>query len=223
MNKRFPFLPPDVETREFTAVKETRKADGKEPRTVFSGYAAVFDELSEDLGGFREKIQPGAFRNSIANPNIMALVDHMPDRLLGSSQTGRVKVVEDERGLGTEITPVMTSYARDVEALLDAGEKTKMSFGFRTISDKWEKVDGEDIRTLLEVDVFDVSIVTNPAYPATDVAVAKRALDEFRREDRTEEPEPEPDQKAPAGEEYDAKAADEAIMRRIALLEAKHG
>lgn len=226
MSERYPGLPEGIETREFTAVRETRTKDGGEPVTVLTGYAAVFDSLSEDLGGFREKIAPGAFKRSIKNPNVMALIDHMPNKLLGSSATGRVTVSEDRRGLATEITPVMTSYARDLEALLDAGEKTKMSFGFRTVQDKWEKVDGEDIRTLLEVDVFDVSVVTNPAYPATDVSVARRSLAEAREAEVTPEPkaeEPEgaagPEKGADRVAELEAKI--ENMGRRVELLEAK--
>lgn len=171
----------DMERRSFADYEVREDEAGK---VVLVGHAAVFDTLSEPLGGFRERILPGAFADSLKKPNVVALVDHDPQKLLASTKTGRVRLAEDERGLATEIEPVDTSYTRDVLNLLRAGEKQSMSFGFRTIKDTWERVDGEDVRTLHKVDLFDVSVVTSPAYTATDVGVATRSHDAWAANQR---------------------------------------
>ncbi len=145
---------------------------------VIVGRAAVFDALSEDLGGFRERVAPGAFAATIAEDDIRALINHSPDYVLGRNRAGTLKLAEDEEGLSVRITPPDTSYARDLAASIGRGDMSGMSFGFRTITDEWNIEDGETVRTLKAVRLFDVSAVTFPAYPRTDVAV--RALTAFR-------------------------------------------
>ncbi len=145
---------------------------------VIVGRAAVFDALSEDLGGFRERVAPGAFAATIAEDDIRALINHSPDYVLGRNRAGTLKLAEDGEGLSVRITPPDTSYARDLAASIGRGDMSGMSFGFRTITDEWNMEDGETVRTLKAVRLFDVSAVTFPAYPQTDVAV--RALTAFR-------------------------------------------
>ncbi len=145
---------------------------------VIVGRAAVFDALSEDLGGFRERVAPGAFAATIAEDDIRALINHSPDYVLGRNRAGTLKLAEDGEGLSVRITPPDTSYARDLIASIGRGDMSGMSFGFRTITDEWNMEDGETVRTLKAVRLFDVSAVTFPAYPQTDVAV--RALTAFR-------------------------------------------
>ena len=145
---------------------------------VIVGRAAVFDALSEDLGGFRERVAPGAFAATIAEDDIRALINHSPDYVLGRNRAGTLKLAEDGEGLSVRITPPDTSYARDLIASIERGDMSGMSFGFRTITDEWNMEDGETVRTLKAVRLFDVSAVTFPAYPQTDVAV--RALTAFR-------------------------------------------
>ena len=145
---------------------------------VIVGRAAVFDALSEDLGGFRERVAQGAFAATIAEDDIRALINHSPDYVLGRNRAGTLKLAEDGEGLSVRITPPDTSYARDLIASIERGDMSGMSFGFRTITDEWNMEDGETVRTLKAVRLFDVSAVTFPAYPQTDVAV--RALTAFR-------------------------------------------
>ncbi len=145
---------------------------------VIVGRAAVFDALSEDLGGFRERVAQGAFAATIAEDDIRALINHSPDYVLGRNRAGTLKLAEDGEGLSVRITPPDTSYARDLAASIGRGDMSGMSFGFRTITDEWNIEDGETVRTLKAVRLFDVSPVTFPAYPQTDVAV--RALTAFR-------------------------------------------
>lgn len=141
------------------------------------GHAAKFDSLSEDLGGFRERIAPGAFAQTIKTGDIRALWNHDSNIVLGRNKSGTLRLSEDSAGLLWEADAPQTQLVRDmVLAPIERGDVSQCSFGFYTLNDKWAKMDGEWIRTLLEVELFDVSPVTYPAYPSTDVAV--RSLQE---------------------------------------------
>ncbi len=139
------------------------------------GHAAVFNRDSELLyGSFIERIAPGAFAKSLAKPDdVRALINHDPNLILGRNLSGTLTLREDETGLRVEIDPPKTSYAADLLESTRRGDISQMSFGFETIKDQWERGQNgaPDIRTLIEVKLFDVSPVTFPAYPDTDVAV----------------------------------------------------
>lgn len=173
----------DIERRAFQ-IDEVRVdgADGK-PRLV--GHAAVFDSLSDDLGGFREKIAPGAFSKSLGG-DVRALFNHDPNIVLGRTRSKTLRLSEDSRGLAIEIEPPDTASARGVLESIRRGDVSEMSFAFRTISDTWEETDDGQIRTLNEVELFDVSPVTFPAYPQTDIAA--RSRDAWRASQAAETP-----------------------------------
>lgn len=138
---------------------------------VIEGHAAVFNELSQDLGGFREQIAPGAFAKTIKEADVRALWNHDPNYVLGRNKAGTLEMEEDEKGLKVKIHPPKATWADDLRESIKRGDVSQMSFGFRTIKDHWEERDGaEVIRTLLEVQLFDVSPVTFPAYLKTDVS-----------------------------------------------------
>jgi len=152
------------------------RAAGDGP-TKINGHAAKFDVLSEDLGGFRERIAPGAFAQTIKSGDVRALFNHDSNIVLGRNKAGTLRLSEDSAGLSFEIDAPQTQLVRDmVLAPIERGDVSQCSFGFYTQQDKWAKRDGEWERTLLEVELFDVSPVTYPAYPSTDVAV--RSLQE---------------------------------------------
>lgn len=140
------------------------------------GYAAVFNELSDDLGGFRERIAPGAFAKSLGN-DVRALFNHDTNFVLGRTTTRTLRLSEDERGLAIEIDPPPTTFARDMLAGMRRGDISQMSFGFRVLpgGDIWDNIDGEIVRTLTNVDLFDVSVVAIPAYPQTTAEVRAHA------------------------------------------------
>jgi HK97 family phage prohead protease len=83
---------------------------------------------------------------------------------------------EDDKGLRVEIDPPDTSYANDLTKCMERGDVDQMSFGFWTIADRWDEIDGEYVRTLMECDIDggDVSVVTYPAYPDTAAALRSR-------------------------------------------------
>lgn len=151
---------PDIELR----------TDGDNGPRILIGYAAVFDELSEDLGGFRERIAPSAFASSVGG-DVRALFNHDTNLILGRTKANTLMVAEDQRGLRCEITLPDTTVARDLLESVRVGNIDQMSFGFRTKKDNWEEVDGQIIRTLLDIELLDVSPVTFPAYPQTEIAL----------------------------------------------------
>jgi len=135
------------------------------------GYAAVFGKMSDNLGGFREKIAPGAFKRTLKQADVRALYNHDPNVVLGRTSNGSLTLREDDRGLWMEIDPADTSDARDVMALIKRGDVDQASFAFRVLKDEWDNGQEPPVRTLNEVQLFDVSAVTYPAYPQTTVDV----------------------------------------------------
>lgn len=157
-----------VRMREVRVVRE----DGDEGPRRIEGYAAVFGEWSEDLGGFREQIAPGAFKKTIQESDVRALFNHDANYVLGRSRSGTLSLREDERGLFFSVVPPETSWAHDLMVTMGREDVDQMSFGFETVRDRWEQdAEGMARRTLLEVKLFDVSPVTFPAYPQTSAQV----------------------------------------------------
>ena len=176
----------EKEERRFLPLKLKIEKREDEP-TKIVGYAAVFNSLSENLGGFREKIKPGAFRNALKISDTRALFNHDRNFVLGRQSAGTLNLKEDKTGLHIEIDPPDTSFARDLMVSIGRGDITQQSFGFTVKKDEWKDLDGDEpLRTLTEVgELFDVSPVTFPAYPDTNVAV--RSL-EAARDTGTDKP-----------------------------------
>lgn len=160
-----------------TVTAEFRAAlDGEERR--ITGHAAVFNSLSEPLATwhgevFREKIARGAFAKTIGEADVRALFNHDPNFVLGRNKAGTLALAEDRRGLAVDITPPETDWARDLMRSMRRGDIDQMSFGFEVVKDDFaiDHETNETIRTLKEVRLFDVSVVTYPAYPQTDADV----------------------------------------------------
>jgi len=137
---------------------------------TFTGYASVFNSPSQDLGGFIEYVAPGAFKRSLQSRNEVKLLwNHDSGEPLASLRGGTMQLIEDERGLKVTATLPQTSRGRDVAELLRTKVIDSMSFGFNVIKDTWSR-DGQT-RTLDSVRLFEVSIVSFPAYEATTAQV----------------------------------------------------
>ena len=163
----------DKEIRIFESEVEIRETEGEDKK--IRGHAAVFNKLSVDLGGFREKIDPGAFAKTVKKNGVLALWNHDSNIVLGRSPK-TLSLSEDDKGLAIEIDPPNSPNGQNAVEAIRRGDVRKMSFAFRTITDQWDR-DGEKmpIRTLKEVELLDVSPVAYPAYPQTDVALRSRA------------------------------------------------
>lgn len=165
----------EVERRFCTqhGLRLARRADDQPP--MIAGYAAVFNTLSVELWGFREKIAPGAFAGSLGD-DVRALWNHETGIVLGRTKSGTLRLAEDEVGLAIEIDPP-ASAANYVETI-ERGDVDQMSFAFRALEQTWDEDDeGVLVRTLLKVKLYEVSPVTFPAYPATSVGVRSGQLD----------------------------------------------
>jgi HK97 family phage prohead protease len=153
---------------------EVRSGD-EEEKPKIRGHAAVFEKLSDDLGGFREKIAAGAFSKTIKKDDVRALFNHDPNYILGRNKAGTLTLEEDEKGLYFEIDPPDTQYGRDLQVSIDRGDITQCSFAFEVDGKKGEEWDMQEgktpIRTLNALKLYDISPVTYPAYPQTDVKV----------------------------------------------------
>ena len=168
----------EIEKRLF-GVQELRVESSEGGPSKIVGHAAMFNTLSSDLGGFRERIDPGAFADTIASDDIRALINHDSNLVLGRNTAKTLNLVEDVRGLSIEIDVPDTSFARDLVVSIERGDVSQMSFAFSVTREEDESFDfiGDDvIRTLHKVRLFDVSPVTYPAYPDTNVGVRSVAL-----------------------------------------------
>lgn len=150
--------------------------DGESPQTI-SGYGALFNVLSENLGGFREQIAPGAF-DGVLEDDVRALFNHDPNLILARSP-GTLSLSVDSTGLRYEFEVGTRSYEADLLESIQRGDVSQSSFAFWVEEDEWDEDDeGRIVRTIVKVRrLYDVSPVTYPGY--TDTSVAARGLDQF--------------------------------------------
>lgn len=180
---------PEREIRSFTVELKTKKrqdGDGS-PLPMIEGYAAVFNSRSENLGGryweFYEEILPGAFTEAIREDDIVANFNHNSDYVLGrntSQPEPTLTLREDEKGLFVEIDTPDTSYARDLVRSIERGDIKGMSFAFTLVDSYWRVEDEKEILYVEKAKLYDVSVVTHPAYRETSVGL--RALMQERME-----------------------------------------
>lgn len=135
-------------------------------RTLF-GYAARFGDQTS-IAGWTEVIQSGAFQRTLAAPSaksIRAVYEHDDKALLGRVGAGTLRLSEDDKGLAFELDLPDTSLGRDLAELVKRGDVAGCSFGFIPVGERW---DGE-VRSLLDVDLHEITITANPAYPTTSL------------------------------------------------------
>lgn len=141
------------------------------------GYAAKFDRLADIGGYFQEKIAPGAFADAITG-DIRALVDHDPGRVIGRSKSGTLRLAEDGTGLRVEIDVPDTSDGNDLWVLVERGDISGMSFGFRVTKETWDETGETPVRTIHKLELHEVSAVAWPAYE--DTTIGLRSLEAAR-------------------------------------------
>ena len=155
--------------------------DEKESRKMV-GHAAVFGEVAEIGGWFREQIEPGAFKASAKKDDVRALFNHDENYVLGRNTAGTLKMSEDSRGLKVTIDPPDTQFARDLGVSIERGDISQMSFAFQVLEEEWIRGEKKelDLRKIKKVRLFDVSPVTFPAYDGTDIGL--RSHQEWRKQ-----------------------------------------
>ena len=179
-------------------------------RTVIRGYAAVFESESQDLGGFVEIVERGAFDDVMrSNPDVFGKYNH--ERVIGRTTSGTMRLTVDERGLRYEIDPPRS--AADVVELIERGDVRGSSFAFRSkpADESWTRdANGRMIRRIKKFSFLgDAGPVDTPAYLATETYVSKRAI-EMALTENTKAEEPANEQRADSAVVEDSVAAPEA-------------
>lgn len=211
----------NIERRAFPV--EMRVEGDEEPK--IKGHAAVFNKLSDDLGGFKEIIEPGFFESALSRSDTAALWNHNPDIVLGRKSSKTLTLSEDDDGLNYEIDP--PSWASGYIETIKRGDVTKSSFAFtvKPNGERWEDKDGIKIRHLLKggcAALYDVSPVTYPAYPQTNVKVRMADTDKediIKGVGRYFEHPAEPDSEGAGDEERGRVAGLELKRKRIKIAE----
>lgn len=148
---------------------EGRDAGGGE---TLVGYAAVFGVETVIGDSFREQVDTSAFDRALSEgQDVRHLLNHDTNHLLGRVSSGTLSLTTDERGLrySVALNPRDPDH-QSVSEKVKRGDLSQSSFAFVTVEDRWENTRADELplRTLLDVDLFDVSVVAYPAYPEAD-------------------------------------------------------
>jgi HK97 family phage prohead protease len=138
--------------------------------TMLIGRAVVYDSWSDLIWGhFRERFVPGSLTDSLkSGHDIICSIDHDETKLLARTSSGTLKLTETEQGVDVALPMPDVSYARDLIELINRGDVTGMSFIFDGLEDTWARgSDGVPERTVVKAEIYEVSFVGQPAYPAT--------------------------------------------------------
>lgn len=166
---------------------ELRVADvdieADESKIKVSGYAAVFDEETNIGGYFREVFKKGAFKEAVKRDDVVFLVNHggLP---LARTLSGTLTLREDAKGLFMETELDATDPdVMQIVPKMQRGDMDKMSFAFNPTKQEWDETEELALRTIFEAELFDVSIVTHPAYQGTEIGL--RAFENHKKEIKT--------------------------------------
>lgn len=161
--------------RRFTSVPvEVRAGDDK--KMVIGGYAAKFNRMSQNLGGFVERVNTEFFNKSRGDgwPGVLARYNHDDNMVLGTTAGRTLTLNVDDIGL--DYTAILPSARADVYELVQRGDVSQSSFAFIVFEDDWGASDqGFPLRTLISGRLHDVAPVNTPAYE--DTTVGMRGID----------------------------------------------
>lgn len=162
------------------ATEFSTREDGDKPH--ISGYFAVFNSNYEIAPGMSESIRAGAFSRTLQGSDVRALTNHDTTLVLGRTKAGTLSLHEDERGLWGDITinpndgDAVNLYER-----VKRGDVDQCSFGFEIVSEETDfREDGSVHWTITDVNLFEVSVCTFPAYEATSVSARTAQRDELK-------------------------------------------
>jgi uncharacterized protein len=154
--------------------------DGESTVRSIAGYVVKFNQRSQLIWGeFYERVAQGAFSRSLQENTIKAFWNHRSDFVLGSTKNGTLRLHEDQIGLRFELDLPNNTWGNDAFESIQRGDVDGVSFGFYVRSDTWQYLQEEDVyeRTLLDVNLFEVSPTPFPAYP--DSEVSQRSIEEL--------------------------------------------
>lgn len=162
------------ETRTFDITRLNTRDATEEQSSLITGYAAVFNSKTSIGGWFDEIIEPGAFARSLSeNGDVRALFNHNWDNVLGRTKSGTLQLEEDNRGLKFEIELPNTSVGRDLAESMSRGDINQCSFGFWITEETWDYSVEPALRTIHEVELYEISVVSIPAYDDTEASLVR--------------------------------------------------
>lgn len=166
----------DIEVRPFAEPVEVRSAAGG--RLVLTGTAIRYGARSRDIGGFRERVMPGAARELIKKADVLAFEEHRSERYLGRTGNATLRLLDSKESLQYEVDLPDTTVGREVAALAERGDYKGSSFGFRALTETWANDDdGFLLRTITKFgSLRDVGPTVCPAYEDSVAEVALRHL-----------------------------------------------
>lgn len=158
---------------------QTRSEDN-EPLKV-SGYAAIFNSRTSIGDYFDEMIAPGAFEKTLKdNDDIRALFNHDWNVVLGRTKAGTLTLSEDERGLKFDLELPNTTAGRDLAESMERGDINQCSFGFYATEETWDYSSEPALRTVNEAELYEISVVSIPAYDDTEATLVRsKEIDKF--------------------------------------------
>ncbi|WP_245809656.1 HK97 family phage prohead protease [Cohnella massiliensis] len=168
-------------------VRENESEDGKRTITGAIKYNTESAEMRDYWGDvFVETIDKEAFKDSLAARNVVGLWSHDAAQVLGNTKSGTLRLTNMENELRFELDIPNTTVGNDAWELIQRGDVDGVSFGMKVTKDKWssEKRDNGRIyrRNILNAELYEISPVAFPAYPANEVAA--RSLEEFKAEEQ---------------------------------------
>jgi uncharacterized protein len=173
----------EIRLADMSGVDVRAAADGSP--IPFTGHAAVFNSRALIGGkwGFYEEVMPGAFDSALERgDDVRLLKNHNEDLILARTTAGNLRLSVDAVGLVADADMTPTTYAKDLALSLAAGDVTQMSYAFRVLRDEWSVVnvggpDERELRQIFDVELFDCSPVTYPAFADTDASLRMREMD----------------------------------------------
>lgn len=163
----------------------TRDADNPSGSIGFKGTAIVFNTrtwIGSRAWGFWEQIAPEAVTKTLREADVRFLQNHDPNLLLARNKANTLWLRTSDRGLEVEADMAPVSYAQDLAVLLERGDISQMSFAFDPLEWRYEEAeDGKELFTITELRLWDVSVVTYPAYTETDAGLRAAGFDALAR------------------------------------------
>lgn len=158
---------------------KTREEDGN---LYIEGYFAVFNSVYNIAPGMSESIAPGAF-SKVLNNDVRCLTDHDTRLVLGRTTANTFEIREDEHGLwGRALVNPNDQDAMNTKARVDRGDVNQASFGFDILDEETEYRDDGSIHwTIKEVELYECSVCTFPAYKETNITARSAQKDEIEK------------------------------------------